>query len=43
MASMPGSSNNEQNTSHPEPKLPAPKVPHVYVEKGLWGGKIEKR
>jgi hypothetical protein len=27
----------------PKPKLPVPKVPHVYVEKGLGAEKVEKR
>jgi len=32
-----------QNQKPAPPKLPAPTVPHVYVEKGLGSGKVEKR
>ena len=35
---------NQQNSSAPQPpKLPPPKLPHIYVERGLGGGKVEKR
>jgi len=27
----------------PAPKIPAPAVPHVYVEKGVGGGSTQKR
>jgi len=30
-------------TPAPAPKLPPPKVPHVYVERGLGAEKVEKR
>jgi hypothetical protein len=44
MAVMSESSNQQNdNSNHPAPKLPAPKVPHVYVERGLWGWTVKKR
>jgi hypothetical protein len=44
MGSMPSNANPRPNNPHPPaPKLPRPAIPHVYVEKGLWTGKVETR
>jgi hypothetical protein len=41
---MPSNANPRPNNPHPPaPKLPRPAIPHVYVEKGLWTGKVETR
>ncbi|HEV3407062.1 MAG TPA: hypothetical protein VG079_00110 [Gaiellaceae bacterium] len=41
---MPSKENPRPNNPHPPaPKLPRPAIPHVYVEKGLWTGKVETR
>jgi hypothetical protein len=41
---MPSKANPRPNNPHPPaPKLPRPAIPHVYVEKGLWTGKVETR
>lgn len=34
---------HSSNPHPPAPKLPPPTIPHVYVEKGLGAGKVEKR
>jgi hypothetical protein len=44
MGLMPSNPNPRPNNPHPPaPKLPRPAIPHVYVEKGLWAGKVETR
>ena len=44
MGPMPSKANPRPNNPHPPaPKLPRPAIPHVYVEKGLWTGKVETR
>ena len=44
MEPMPSNPNPRPNNPHPPaPKLPRPAIPHVYVEKGLWTGKVETR
>ena len=44
MGPMPSNANPRPNNPHPPaPKLPRPVIPHVYVEKGLWTGKVETR
>lgn len=41
---MAPSSNPPPNSQGPvPPKLPLPKVPHVYVERGLGTEKVDKR
>jgi hypothetical protein len=41
---MPSNPNPRANNPHPPaPTLPPPAIPHVYVEKGLWTGKVETR
>jgi hypothetical protein len=41
---MPAAPNPQPSNPHPPaPKLPSPAIPHVYVEKGLGAGKVEKR
>ncbi len=41
---MPPNAKPPPNNPHPRaPKLPPPSIPHVYVEKGLWTGKVETR
>ncbi len=44
MGPMSSKADPRPNNPHPPaPKLPRPAIPHVYVEKGLWTGKVETR